>query len=109
MFVTSYVVTVIGASALNAPTRSDCEAGELTGAPCREENLMRIPLVGPFLATQPLAVQLMLAGPQLLGVVLTVAGFIQASRPVRRSERASFHVYPVPLPAGGTLTATLTF
>jgi hypothetical protein len=108
MFVTSYVVAVIGASVLNASTNGDCEAGEITGSACDKESIMRIPLVGPFLSVQPFMIQLWLGGPQILAAVLTVAGIFQASRPVRRSARASFHVYPVPLPAGGMLTATLT-
>jgi len=105
MFVSTYLVTVIAAEFVRGINQSDCDIG--ITANCSKHKIMLVPVVGPFLSTQPFLSQLLLGGPQIIGLVLVVAGIYQASRPVHRSERASIQVYPTPLPAGGILTATL--
>jgi|GEM_PF-4870361 len=108
-FVTSYLVTAIVGAALSIVDASDCEAGNIVES-CHDGSLMLVPLVGPFLTSRSFDEQLGLAGPQIVGAVLAVAGiFHYTSGPVHVRERASLVVDPVPLPAGGMLRATLTF
>lgn len=108
-FVTSYLATAVMAAALGVVNAADCEAGNIVES-CDDARLMLIPLVGPFLTEDDLGFQLAFAGPQILGALLAVAGALHyASGPVYPHERASLTVYPVPLPTGGALSATLTF
>jgi hypothetical protein len=108
-FFTSYLLTAIAAAMVSTINASDCQAGDIM-EPCHDGTLMLVPLVGLFLTNRSLGTQLLFAGPQILGALLAVAGiFHYASRPMHLHERASLVVYPVPLPAGGVLTATLTF
>lgn len=108
-FASSYLVTAITAGLISAANASDCEAGDVI-EPCHDGSLMLVPLVGPFLTSRTLGFQLLLAGPQILGALLGVAGiFHYASGPPQQRERARLHVYAVPLRAGGVLAATITF
>jgi hypothetical protein len=107
MFATSYLITAVVAGIERNIHDHDCKT--VSNGLCEAADRMLIPVVGPFLTYQPLTVQLILAGPQILGLVLTVTGFYRASRPVPRRERATFDIHPTPLPGGGTLTATLRF
>jgi hypothetical protein len=75
---------------------SDCETGNII-EPCHDGSLMLIPLVGPFFSCQSIDTQLALAGPQILGALLAVAGiFHYTSGPAHVRERASLVVDPVP-------------
>jgi hypothetical protein len=108
-FVTSYLVTAIVGAALSVVDASDCEAGNIVES-CHDGSLMLVPLAGPFFTSRTFDEQLGLAGPQIVGAILAVAGiFHYTSGPVHVRERAGLVVDPVPLPAGGMLRATLTF
>lgn len=104
----SYLVTAIAASAVRSISHADCEAGNIVG-PCDHADLMLIPLVGPFLTSRDTVESLILAGPQILGATLLIAGIYHYASPPRRARWQALDLYPVPLRNGGLIAARLRF